>query len=76
MLWREAGCPRKCPGTRPRGIGEVCRHLIAKLILRALGVQARYAFGSANLFEVLEVGIEGGFCKILERVVLRRGEAV
>ena len=49
----------KQSGTRPVGIGEVCRRLWAKCLLKAIGSQATAACGNFNLCAGLQAGIEG-----------------
>ena len=49
----------KCPGTRPVGIGEIWRRLMAKCGLKVCGEDAKAACGSTQLCAGLEAGIEG-----------------
>ena len=49
----------KEPGTRPVGIGETFRRLIAKCVLKVTGLQATAACGNFNLCAGLKAGIEG-----------------
>ena len=49
----------KEPGTRPVGIGEIYRRLIAKCVLEVCGSQATTACGNLNLCAGLPAGIEG-----------------
>eukprot|EP00957_Ditylum_brightwellii_P181560 13829941-Ditylum_brightwellii.AAC.1 len=36
----------KCPGTRPVGIGEIIRRMVAKMVIRATGDEAKVACGN------------------------------
>ena len=47
----------KCPGVRPIGIGEMLYRAIATLIMRAVGDQAKRAYGSLQLCAGIEYGI-------------------
>jgi len=49
----------KGPGTRPVGIGEVYRRLMAKCLLNVAGHKATVACGTSNLCAGLPAGIEG-----------------
>ena len=49
----------KDPGTRPVGIGEVYRRLMAKCVLKIVGDRATHACGNLNLCAGLKAGIEG-----------------
>ena len=51
----------KQPGTRPVGIGESFRRLMAKCVLRVAGRKATMACGTNNLCAGLPAGIEGAF---------------
>ena len=56
----------KQPGTRPVGIGEMCRRLMAKSVLATVGGRATSATGNYNLCVGLKAGIEGGVHVIRE----------
>ena len=47
-------------GVCPIGIGETLRHVISKIVKRAMGDQEKTACGSLQLCAVIETGIEGG----------------
>ena len=49
----------KQPGTRPVGVGETWRHLMAKCLLKVAGPEAKSACGTTQLTGGLEAGIEG-----------------
>ena len=49
----------KQPGTRPLGIGETYRRLMAKCILRVVGSRATSSCGNYNLCAGIKAGIEG-----------------
>eukprot|EP00957_Ditylum_brightwellii_P077929 5923125-Ditylum_brightwellii.AAC.1 len=49
----------KEPGTRPVGVGEILCRLIAKLVIRATGDEAKVACGNVQLCAGLEASIEG-----------------
>jgi hypothetical protein len=49
----------KQPGTRPVGIGEVYRRLMAKCVLSCVGSWATHACGNLNLCAGLKSGVEG-----------------
>ena len=49
----------KEPGTRPLGIGETYRRLMAKCVLKCVGDRATSACGNYNLCVGLKAGIEG-----------------
>ena len=49
----------KQPGTRPVGVGETWRRLMAKCLLKVAGPEAKSACGTTELAGVLEAGIEG-----------------
>ena len=49
----------KSPGTRPVGIGETWRRLLAKCLLRVSGQEAKAACGTEKLTGGVEAGIEG-----------------
>ena len=55
------------PGVRPVGIGEMLRHAIDKLVMRAAGDQANTACGSLQLCAGLEAGIEGETHAVVQR---------
>ena len=48
----------KCPEVHPIGIGETCRRIMAKAILRILGPDIQEAAGSAQLCAGQEAGCE------------------
>ena len=50
----------KQPGIRPVGVGETCRRLMAKCLLRVTGQEVKAACGTDELVRVVEAGIEGG----------------
>ena len=56
----------KQPGTRPVGIGELYRRLMAKCVLHTVGGRATNACGNYNLCVGLKAGIEGGVHVIRE----------
>jgi hypothetical protein len=56
----------KEPGTRPVGIGETYRRLMAKCLLLAIGHQAATACGNYNLCAGLKAGIEGAVHAVRE----------
>jgi hypothetical protein len=49
----------KQPGTRPVGVGEVWRRLMAKCVIKVAGRKATAACGTMNLCAGLSAGIEG-----------------
>ena len=49
----------KQPGTRPVGIGEIYRRLMAKCLLKVTGHRATQSCGNFNLCAGLKAGIEG-----------------
>ena len=49
----------KLPGTRPVGIGEILRRLMAKIVIAHVGDQATLACGNLQLCAGLSAGIEG-----------------
>ena len=49
----------KHPGTRPVGVGETWRRMMAKCLLRVAGPEAKAACGTTQLAGGVEVGIEG-----------------
>ena len=63
---------------RPVGIGETLRRALAKLVIRAVGEQAKTACGNLQMCAGLEAGIEGATHAIcqrrVDRVLARRGE--
>ena len=70
----------KLPGTRPLGIGETYRRLMAKCILQCIGDRATSACGNYNLCAGLKAGIEGAVHVIREaemdaRDTVRRAKA-
>ena len=56
----------KQPGTRPVGIGEVYRRLMAKILLLVVGHQATVACSNFNLCAGLPAGIEGAVHAVQE----------
>ena len=62
------------PGVRPLWIGERLRWAIAKLIMQAVGDQAKTACGSLQLCADIEDGIEGVTHAIAQRRRERSGE--
>jgi hypothetical protein len=62
----------KQPGVRPVGIGEILRRLIAKMVVRAAGDQAKAACGNRQLCAGLEAGIEGAVHAVRRRRAERR----
>ena len=54
-------------GVSPVGIGETFRRAIAKLIMRAVGDQAKIACGSIQLCTGLESDIEGATDAVAQR---------
>ena len=68
----------KRPGVRPVGIGETLRRDLAKIVMRAVGEQAKTACGNLQLCAGLEAGIEGETHAVgqrrVERVRARRVE--
>ena len=56
----------KQPGTRPLGIGESIRRLMAKCVLKCVGDRATDACGNYNLCAGLKAGIEGAVHVIRE----------
>ena len=63
--------PDKRPGVRPVGIGETLCRDIAKLVMMAVGDQAKTAFGNLQLCAGLEAGIEGETHAIYQRRIER-----
>jgi hypothetical protein len=57
----------KQPGVRPVGVGEILRRLIAKMVLRKAGDQAKVACGNLQLCASLEAGIEGAAHAVRKR---------
>ena len=51
----------------PVGIGETLHHAIAKLVMRAVGDQAKIACGSLQLCAGIESGIEGATHIVAQR---------
>ena len=49
----------KRPGVRPVYIGEMLRQALAKLVMRAVGEQAKMACGNLQLCAGLKAGTEG-----------------
>ena len=49
----------KFPGIRQIGIGEIWRQILAKCGLKVAGAEAKDACSNAQLYAVLEAGIEG-----------------
>ena len=49
----------KRPGVRHTGIGNMLRHAIAKVVMRAAGDQAKTACGIIQMCAGVEAGIEG-----------------
>ena len=64
----------RCLGAIPVVIGELCRHLISKLVLRSGGSQAKEACKSVNLCARLKEGIEVPIHTFKEREDMGRGE--
>ena len=68
----------KRPWVRPVGIGETLRRALSKLVMRAVGEQAKTACSNLQLCTGLEVGIEGATHAVgqrrVERVRARIGE--
>ena len=58
----------------PVVIGEVCRRLIAKLVLQYGGAQAKEACGSVNLCTGLQAEIEGATHTVREQENIGRGD--
>ena len=50
----------KQPGIRPVGVGETCRRLMAKCLLRVTGQEVKAACGTDELAGGVEAGIEDG----------------
>ena len=63
----------KHPGVRPAGIGDTLHRTIAKLVIRAVGYQAKTACGSLQLCAGLEAGIEGETHAVVQRKRERSG---
>ena len=61
----------KRPGVCPVGIGETLRRSLAKLIMRAVGDQAKTACGNLQLCAGLQAGIEGATHAVGQRMVER-----
>ena len=61
----------KRPGVRPVGIGETLRRALAKLVMRAVGEQAKTACGILQLCAGLEAGIEGDTHAVGQRRIER-----
>ena len=53
------------------GIGEMIKHDLAKLIMRAAGDQAKIVCGNLQLCTVLEAGIEGATHALVKWIVDR-----
>ena len=66
----------KSPGVRPVGIGETLCRAIAKLIMRAVGDEAKMAYGSLQLCAVLEAEIEGAAHAVAQRRQERNAPAM
>ena len=49
----------KQPGIRPVGVGETCRRMMEKCLLRVAGPEAKAACSTTQLAGGLEAGIEG-----------------
>ena len=68
----------KRPGVRPVGIGEMLCRALAKLVMRAVGEEAKTACGNIQLSAGLKAGIEGATHAVgkrrVERVRARRVE--
>ena len=54
----------KQPGTRPVGVGDIWRRLMAKCLLKVAGPEAKSACGTNQLAGVLEAKIEGAIHEI------------
>ena len=61
----------KRTGVRPVGIGETLHQTLAKLVMKAAGVQAKTACGNLQLYAGLEAGIEGATHAVGQRRVVR-----
>ena len=57
----------KRPWVRPVGIGEMLRRVLAKLVMRAAGDQARTAYGYIQLYAGIDAGIEGATHVVVQR---------
>ena len=53
------------------GIGETLHQTLAKLVMKAAGVQAKTACGNLQLYAGLEAGIEGATHAVGQRRVVR-----
>ena len=51
----------KCPGVRPIGVGEVCRRIVGKVIMRYARPEIRRAVGPIQLCGGFESGCEAAF---------------
>ena len=49
----------KQPGSRPVGVGETWRRMMAKYLLRVVGPEAKEAYGKTQLAGGVEAEIEG-----------------
>ena len=49
----------KKPGTRPVGVGETWRRMMAKCLLRVVGPEAKASCGTTQLAGGVEAGIKG-----------------
>ena len=61
----------KRPGVRPMGIGETLCRSLAKLVMRAVGYQAKTACGNLQLCAGLEASIEGDTHAVVQRRIER-----
>ena len=59
----------KITGVRPVGIGETIRQVLAKLVMRAAGYQAKTVCGNLQLCSGLEAGIEGATHDVGQRKI-------
>ena len=66
----------KEPGTRPVGIGEIFRRLLAKAIVLTAGSHATTACGNRNLCAGLPAGIEGAVHAVRQAWAATRGTPV
>ena len=53
--------PDKCPGVRPIGVGEVCRRIVGKVIMKYAKAEIRRAVGPVQLCGGFESGCEAAF---------------
>lgn len=58
---------------RPVGIGEIWKHLLAKLVVEQAGEQAQLACGSLQLCAGLDAGIKGILHTVWKRVQFESG---